>query len=41
MLNNLSDEILIPYSDCSETLKMVVEDYWKVTKPMELHSQFE
>ena len=41
MLNNLSDEILIPYSDCSETLKMVVGDYWKGTIPMELHSQFE
>ena len=24
-----------------ETLEMVVEDYWKVTKPMELHYQFD
>ena len=39
MLNQFSDQILIV--TVPETLEMVVEVYWKVTKPMELHYQEE
>ena len=37
MLNQFSDQILIV--TVPETLEMVDEVYWKVTKPMELHYQ--